>query len=225
MDIPQGYQVQREYGGKSKLACKLQKSLYGLKQASRQWNIKFTNSLIQEGFILSKSDYSLFTKHTEVGFIAVLVYVDIIESSNKQLIEHFKTHLSSHFKLKDLGSIQYFLGLEVVRLAKRVVISQRKFILEMLEEYGMLGAKASSIPMKVNIKLKHKTETELSEPTIYRQRQVNVYYIDKARYQFQCECVVTIHGQVFPRTSKCCLQSTQVFERSTLSGSISSSKL
>lgn len=69
------------------------------------------------------------------------------------LIDHFKTCLSSHFKLKDLVPSQYFLSLEVARLVKGIIVSQRKFVLEMLEESGMLGAKPSTIPMEVNIKL------------------------------------------------------------------------
>lgn len=73
MEIAQGYEIKEDYVDKSKLVCKLQKSLYGLKQASRQWNIKFTEILLQEGFIQSKNDYSLFTKHVEGGFVTILV--------------------------------------------------------------------------------------------------------------------------------------------------------
>lgn len=68
MEIPLRYEVKGEYRDKSKLVCKLQKSLYGLKQSLRQWNIKFTESLLQEGFNQSKSYYSLFTKHTKSVF-------------------------------------------------------------------------------------------------------------------------------------------------------------
>ncbi|GAU20755.1 hypothetical protein TSUD_239490 [Trifolium subterraneum] len=58
------------------LVCKLQRSLYGLKQASRQWNAKLTETLISSGYSQSKADYSLFTKRTSIGFTAILVYVD-----------------------------------------------------------------------------------------------------------------------------------------------------
>ena len=60
----------------SKLVCKLQKSLYGLKQASRQWNAKLTSVLLASGYSQSKVDYSLFTKAASTSFIAILVYVD-----------------------------------------------------------------------------------------------------------------------------------------------------
>nr|GEU69810.1 ribonuclease H-like domain-containing protein [Tanacetum cinerariifolium] len=58
--------------------CKLNKSLYGLKQTLRKWNSKHTSSLIECGFVQSKSDYSLFNKKFGDVFIALLVYVDDI---------------------------------------------------------------------------------------------------------------------------------------------------
>lgn len=154
MDLPLGYQLKGEYQDNSsssnKVVCKLQKSLYELKKASRQWNIKFTECLLQDGFIQSNAYYSLFTKHTDLGFIVVLVYVDdiIIRSENKDLIDQFKASLSSHFKLKDLGNLQYFLGLEIARPSQGIVISQRKFVLELLEEYGVLGLNIAQYLLK-----------------------------------------------------------------------------
>ena len=69
----------------SNQVCKLLKSLYGLKQASRQWYAKLTSCLLDFGFSQSKADYSLFIKSTDNSFIALLVYVDdIIVASDSQ---------------------------------------------------------------------------------------------------------------------------------------------
>ena len=95
-------------------ACRLFKSLYGLKQASRQWNIKLTTPLIDLSFIKSNRDYSLFTKRKENKLVVVLVYVDdlLITGSDSNMIHETKTALHHAFKIKDLGELRYFLGLE-----------------------------------------------------------------------------------------------------------------
>lgn len=155
MFLPPGYKVQEEYPPNAKLVCKLHRSLYSLKQASRQWNEKFTVALIQYGFKQSFSNYSLFTMNAENGeFIAFLVYVDdiVIGTSSLQLAEDVKKYLSSHFKLKDLGEVKYFLGLEVARSTEGISIHQRKYVLDMLDEHEFLGAKPVSTHRDYNHK-------------------------------------------------------------------------
>ncbi|GKE19047.1 ribonuclease H-like domain-containing protein [Tanacetum coccineum] len=85
--------------------CRLKKSLYGLKQAHKQWNAKLTSTLIENGFSQSKTDYSLYTKLDKGVFLALLVYMDdiIITGNNISEIEKFKVFLKSKFMIKDLG--------------------------------------------------------------------------------------------------------------------------
>ena len=112
MHLPQGFHSK----GRN-VVCKLNKSLYGLKQALRQWNAKFCSVVKQLGFKQSKADYSLFTRRLVGFFIALVVYVDdiLIASNNVQEVEALKVSLDQHFKLKDLGGLKYFLGLEIAR--------------------------------------------------------------------------------------------------------------
>lgn len=77
MQIPQGF----SRTGDRSLVCKLHKSLYGLKQASGQWNLKMSTNLVDFGFTQSYLDYSLFTKRIGGRIVVVLVYVDYIFSS------------------------------------------------------------------------------------------------------------------------------------------------
>jgi hypothetical protein len=75
--------------------CKLQRSMHGLKQASRQWNTKLTETHISSGYTQSKADYSLFTKKTSIGFTVILVYVDdlVLGGTCSNEIQHIKTLL------------------------------------------------------------------------------------------------------------------------------------
>ena len=86
----------------SNVVCKLEKSLYGLKQANRQWNAKLTLTLISLGFKQSRSDYSLFVKQTSIVFIALLIYVDdvIVASTDLSAIQHVKEFFIVSLPLK-----------------------------------------------------------------------------------------------------------------------------
>ena len=132
MELPLGYLLQGEsiVNGK-KLFCKLRKSIYRLKQASRQWYSKFSQALVTYRFSQSKADYSKFTKGFGSSFIALLIYVDDIVNTgpNLTVINQLKHLLASHFKLKDLVTLCYFLGLEIARNFDGIVFSQRHYTL------------------------------------------------------------------------------------------------
>jgi len=116
------------------LVCKLNKSLYGLKQASRNWNQKLTSELLLLGYTQSSSDHSLFVKKFAYAITALLVYDDdvVLTSNNIVEINVVKAHLHSRFHIKDLGPIKYFLGLEVSRSLDGLVLNQRKYRLDLI---------------------------------------------------------------------------------------------
>lgn len=109
-----------------RLVCKLNKSIYGLNQASPQWFAKFLTFLLSLSFCQSKACYSLFIKSNEDSFIAFLVYVDdiIITNSSISAIQNLKLALNDCFKRKDLGSLKYFLRLELARFSSSIFLSQ-----------------------------------------------------------------------------------------------------
>ena len=149
MILPPGFH------SKGEVVCKLNKPLYGLKQASRQRFSKFSHALIQLGFHQSKEDYSLFTRRSSGTFVALLVYVDdvLIASDSMQAITYLKVLLDQQFKLKDSADLKYFLGLEVTSSKVGINQCQRKYALELLEDVGLLGGcKPAKIPMDQNLK-------------------------------------------------------------------------
>nr|KYP51592.1 Copia protein [Cajanus cajan] len=123
MSLPPGLQRQGE-----NLICRLNKSLYGLKQASRQWFAKFSTAIQAAGFIQSKADYSLFTCMKGKSFTALLIYVDdiLITGNDPIAISSLKQFLHNRFRIKDLGDLKFFLGIEISCSKKGIFISQRK---------------------------------------------------------------------------------------------------
>ena len=177
MNLPPGFD------SKVGLVCKLTKSLYGLKQASRQWFTKFSTALVLLGFTQSKADYSLFIKKNSTSFIALLVYVDdiLIASDNKQVVYELKILLDQQFKLKDLGDLKFFLGLEVARTTDGINLCQRKYTLEVLGDVGMLGCKPAKVPMDQNLKLSKYEGKELQDPSSYRRLIGRLLYLTITR--------------------------------------------
>ena len=181
MIMPKGY----ESVGKNKV-CKLNKSLYGLKQAPRQWNAKLITVLNEHGFVQSKFDYSLFTKNSGSVFMILLVYVDdiVITGNDESEIKKFKEFLNSKFLIKDLGELKYFLGIEVLKNDNGICMTQRKYCLELLHEYGMLAAKPVDIPFPENTVLNHietSNDKYLKNFTSYQQLVGKLIYLTNTR--------------------------------------------
>ncbi|GJZ88807.1 putative RNA-directed DNA polymerase [Tanacetum coccineum] len=131
MEQPEGYQVK----GKEDYVCRLQKSLYGLKQALRQWYKKFESVIGKQGYRKTSSD------HCNIGRIAQL-----------------KQDLSKSFAMKDLGPAKQILGIRIFRDrgAKKLHISQEQYIEKVLRRFNMDKAKVVSSPLTPNFKLTDK---------------------------------------------------------------------
>nr|GEV49200.1 ribonuclease H-like domain-containing protein [Tanacetum cinerariifolium] len=182
MTIPKGFSSKYN---KNKV-CKLVKSLYGLKQAPRKWNENLVSILNKNGFVQSSNDHSLFTKSKNNKFIALLIYVDdiVITGNCVDEIDKFKIFLKSKFKIKDLGHLKYFLGIQVIKTGKDLCLSQRKYCLELLKEYGLLRCKPVSTPMEPNSVLPYipsKDDPLLDHITGYQKLLGKLIYLTHTR--------------------------------------------
>ncbi|KAG8491159.1 hypothetical protein CXB51_014323 [Gossypium anomalum] len=159
------------------LACRLTKALYGLQQAPHAWFDKLKQFLISNGFVLSKSNASLFVKVTTKFFVYVLVYVDdiIITGSSANEISCFVQQLHKEFSLKDMGDVHYFLGIEVNRLSNGSLhLCQCKYIQNLLDRSSLANAKSVHTLM-VNSSLLSKDEGDRPvDPTEYRSLAVHL---------------------------------------------------
>lgn len=166
--------------------CLLKKSLYGLKQAPRQWNHKLSEALFEAGFEQSKNDHSLFIKTKDNTVLFLLVYVDdlVITCNSESEIESFKVFLKNKFKIKDLGELKYFLGIEVLKSKNGLCLNQRKYCLELLHELGLLACKPVMTPLPENIVLAHKESDDdkyLKNITNYQKLVGKLIYLTLTR--------------------------------------------
>ena len=148
MDFPPGYEVSN---GAEKV-CRLRKALYGLKQSPRAWFGRFTQAMKSYGYKQGNADHTLFIKHMGGKVTLLIIYVDdmVVTGDDIEEIKRLQNYLSSEFEMKDLGGLKYFLGIEVARSCDGIYLSQRKYMLDLFSEIGMLACKSTETPIVQN---------------------------------------------------------------------------
>lgn len=166
MELPHCFQNENNKGQ----VCKLRKSLYGLKQSPRALFDRFTKALRQQDYVQAHTDHTLFYKHRNGKVTVLIVYVGdiILTGDDKDKMKWLKQKLASEFEMKDLANLRYFLVIEVTRNRTGILVTQRKYMIDLLKETGMLGCKPFDTPVDPNVKV---GMTSSSNP------------VDKGRYQ------------------------------------------
>jgi hypothetical protein len=145
--------------GKEHMGCKLNKFIYGLKQASRQWYLKFDEVIKKFGFIENQVDNCVYIKINGSMFIILVLYVDdiLLASSDKNLLHETKRFLSSNFDMKDLGDASYVLGIEIHRDRTKGVLglSQKIYMEKVIKRYNMHECSTTHVPFMKGINLGH----------------------------------------------------------------------
>ena len=140
---PKGYE---KPGG---LVCKLNKSLYGLKQSGRNWNNTLNKFFSENEFTQSRVDPCVYFRKSDDMCVAIIVvWVDdlIIGTREVELLNEIKGLLKSRFKMKDLGPLKYFLGIEFTQEKGSIKLSQSHYAKKLLSKFGMMDAKPRSTP-------------------------------------------------------------------------------
>jgi hypothetical protein len=133
MDQPIGFVADRQ----ERKVCKLKQSIYGLKQSSRHWYLRFHRAILLNGFTMIEEDHCVYVKQSKGSFIILSLYVDdiLLAGNDKDMIVATKGWLSSNFEMKDMGEANYIPGVKIFkdRSTKLLSLSQqtyRKMVLE-----------------------------------------------------------------------------------------------
>ncbi|GJX69405.1 retrotransposon protein, putative, ty1-copia subclass [Tanacetum coccineum] len=153
MEQPEGF-VNPKYPNH---VCKLKRSIYGLKQASRQWNKRFDDEIKKFDFTQNPDKPCVYLK-TSGSYVAILIlYVDdiLLMGNNILVLQDVKSYLGRSFAMKDLGKAAYILGIKIYRdRSKRLIgLNQSAYIKKILKRFYMENSKCGSIPMQEKLKL------------------------------------------------------------------------
>jgi len=159
--------------------CKLKKALYGPKQAPRAWFEKFSIVISSFGFTSSSHDFALFVKCTDVVRIILSLYVDDMMNTSDDIdgISVLKTKLARQFEMKDLSSLQYFLGIKVAYSPRGYLLSHSKYVADIIERARLTDNKTVDTPIKVNARYSSFDGLPLTDPTLYHTIVESLIYL------------------------------------------------
>ena len=161
--------------GEEDLVCRLQKSIYGLKQSPRCWNTRLDNFLTSLGLTTLQSDSALYTKGAYKAKLIVAVYVDdiLILSEDLHVVTTFKSALAKEFRVTDVGEVDTILGLKVTRDRSQGVLKlgQQIYTSRILERFGLSTCEGKNVPITPGLKLSSNT-MPMSDDDIESMREI-----------------------------------------------------
>ena len=156
--------------------CRLKRALYGLNQAPRALYTRIDNFFIVLGFTKSEFDANL------GKLLIIVLYVDdLILTGDEQLIHSCKEDLVREFKMKDMGLLHYFLGLEIWQRDCELFVSQGKYTREILGKFHMESCKPMDTPLLGNWRKEDATSGEVVDATVNRQLVGSLMYLVNSR--------------------------------------------
>ncbi|GKB83369.1 retrotransposon protein, putative, ty1-copia subclass [Tanacetum coccineum] len=157
--------------------CKLERSIYGLKQASRQWNKRFDDEIKKFDFTQNRDEPCVYQKASGSYVTFLILYVDdiLIMGNNIPMLQDIKSYLGRCFAMKDLGEAVYILGIKIYRDRSKRLISlcQSAYIEKILKIYYMENSKRGTIAMQDKLKL---SKSDGASTPAEKRRMSNVPY-------------------------------------------------
>ena len=167
--------------------CKLMKVIYGLKKSPRAWFDRFSSFLLKFGFECSFTDPSLFIYHKGSDVIYLLLYVDdmIITGNKNELLETLLSRLNSEFRMKDMGEVHYFLGIQVHQVEDGLFLNQAKYAQDLLITAGMQGCAPMPTPLPMKLDNIQGQDEVFFEPSYFRSLAGRLQYLTLIRSDLQ----------------------------------------
>ena len=162
--------------GKERLACKLFKALYGLRQSPPAWYERIDSFLIQQGFTRGTCDSNLYIYCLGHDIVLLALYVDdiLLTGSSSQLCSSTKPLLETNFEMSD-GLVTLYLKAELLQVLSGVFIPQKGYCKQVLETFGLLNSNPISTPMAERPRLISNMQEDSIDPALYRSMVGNFY--------------------------------------------------
>ena len=152
VEVPKHYPIPEHLKDKQNLVAKVNKSIYGLKQSPRLWNKNIDNNMLKLGFTKSNYDPCLYIRRKNGSIVYATIFVDdiIIAGNSLNSVNEFKNQLKTLYKCKDLGELNYCLGMEITRdpITSDISLTQKKYMRDILKRFGQANCKPASTPME-----------------------------------------------------------------------------
>eukprot|EP00253_Pinus_taeda_P006867 PITA_06867 len=163
------------------LVAMLKRALYGLKLATHAWYTRIESYFTGLGFSKSEADPNLYQIVVEGKLLIIVLYVDDLILTGDELLILSCKDLAREFEMKDLGFLDYFLGLEILQRSDGLFVSQGKYAREILEKFDMHGYKPIDTPLPGGWRKEDATSVEVVDATVYRQLVGSLMYLVNTR--------------------------------------------
>jgi len=178
MTVPEGIDAATS----SNSVCKLNRTLYGLKQSLRMWNQKIDNFLLHEqGFTYLNSDHGTYIRRSNQSLAIITLYIDdlLILTDSLETMTTLKLNLSQTFAMTDCSEIHHFLGIRITRDQNKctITLDQGHYIDQILTRFNMTNCKPVATPLDASIQLKITEDAEITDVTLYQQIVSSAMYL------------------------------------------------